>query len=483
MLAKTVKLFCGLATVLVCLTAITGSVRPSQLEQIRMQGTITVVTRNSPTTYFEDRTGATGYEFELAQAYADYLGVNLKVEVASSLDEIFDLLDTGKADFAAAGLTLTPERQRWYRFSEPYQYIREQVVYRRTTSKPRDLNDLPGKMLVVISNSSHSETLRAAQADALPELSWSETPDLDTTDLLQMVEDGEINFTVVDSNTFDTIQAYFPNVAPGFDLKTDQPLAWAFPVQRDNSIHQSADQFFATRKARNLLATLNERYYGHLDELDYVGAKRFLRQTTRKLERYREFFVTAAHSAGFDWRLLAAVGYQESHWDPLATSPTGVRGLMMLTMATAEYLGVPDRLDPEQSILGGGRYLAELRERLGDQVAEPDRTWLALAAYNIGYGHLQDARKMAYEMGGNPNLWRDVKETLPLLSQRRYFGNTKHGYARGWEAVDYVQNIRRYYDVLVWNEEQQLQQVAVNKTGSGNLHVSSAHVTVVPPLL
>lgn len=484
MLTKSVKLICSLATVLVCLTSVTGSVRPSQLEQIRMQGAITIVTRNSPTTYFEDRSGTTGYEYELAKAYADYLGVDLRIVVANSTNEVFDILESGKADLAAAGLTKTAERERDYRFSEPYQEVSEQLVYRRNSDKkPGTLADLPGKNLVVTSGSSHSETLRNTQAEQVPELSWSESADLDTTDLLQMVSDGEIDYTVVDSNEYSMVQAYFPNVAVAFDLNDNRSMAWAFPHKRDESLYQSSLEFFHNRQTRNTLATLNEHYYGHVDELDYMGAKHFSKVSDRKLNQYKKLFVTYGNKQGFDWRLLAAIGYQESNWDPQATSKTGVRGLMMLTQQTAEYLGVTDRLSPEQSIRGGARYLAEIRDKFDSQVKEPDRSWLALAAYNIGFGHLQDARRLAYEMGGNPNLWRDVKETLPLLSQRRYFRNTRHGFAQGQHTVDYVQNIRRYYDVLVWNDEQSVQQVAVRQNGDEDLVSARSGITVVPPLL
>ncbi|WP_221800614.1 membrane-bound lytic murein transglycosylase MltF [Oceanobacter mangrovi] len=476
MLAKSVKLMVTLATILVCLTSVTASVRPTQLETIQMQGTITVVTRNSPTTYYEDRSGPTGYEYELAQSLASYLGVKLNLVVADNIGDMFAKLETGTADLAAAGISQTPESQRWLRFAAPYQNVSELVVYRRGTQKPRDLSDLPGKMLMVSADSAHAQTLRRVQMEKLPELSWSESSELDTTDLLHMVEKGEIDFTLVNTNEFNMLQAYFPNVGTGLSLVENQPMAWAFPQSRDNSLIDAVNHFFEERSTKLQLATLNERYYGHLAELDYVGAKRFLRQTVRKLDTYKPSFVEAARDYQFDWRLLAAVGYQESHWNPKATSYTGVRGMMMLTNGTASDLGVEDRLDPAQSIRGGSQYLAELRDRLGSQIDEPDRTWLALAAYNIGYGHLQDARRLAYEMGGNPNLWRDVKDSLPLLSQKRYHQHTRHGYARGFEAVDYVQNIRRYYDVLVWNEEQQL-----HLADPDNSLVSS--ITVVPPLL
>ncbi|WP_430461736.1 membrane-bound lytic murein transglycosylase MltF [Thalassolituus sp. LLYu03] len=463
----------------VCLSALTGSVRPNNLEQVKIHGEIVMVTRNSPTTYYEDRSGATGYELELARAFADHLGVELKVIVADNQPDVFSTLETGEAAFAAAGLAQNTENERWFRFSQPYMQVTEQVVYRRGGVKPQQIPDLAQGQLVVASNTGHADSLRRLQASQLPELSWSESPELEITDLLQMVATGSIDFTLVDSNEFRMLQAYYPNLDIAFDLSAPQDIGWAFPHLRDDSIYQEANRFFAQTETTALLAGLSERFYGHLDMLDYVGARRFLSQTNRKLENYREHFEKAATENDLDWRLLAAIGYQESHWNPNAKSFTGVRGLMMLTRTTARELGIKNRLDPEQSIVGGSRYLAKLRERLGDEVHEPDRTWLALAAYNVGFGHLSDARKITTEMGGNPNLWMDVKEALPLLSQKRYYRNTRHGYARGQEPVDYVQNIRRYYDVLVWNEEQ----------GQGfpedadALQLSSSSITVIPPLL
>lgn len=472
------RLFAKAVLVAVCVTALTASVRPNNLEQVRMHGEIVMVTRNSPTTFFEDRAGPTGYEMELAQAFAQYLNVDLKVIVADNLSDIFSTLETGKAAFAAAGLTNTPDRDRWFRFSQPYMQVSEQVIYRRGGVRPKEAVDLAQGKLVVAAGSSHAERLRMVQVRQIPELTWSESPDLEVADLLQMVASGNIDFTVVDSNEFRMLQAYYPNLGVAFDLSEQQDIAWAFAYSRDDSLYKAANEFFNQQETAPLLAELSERYYGHLDKLDYVGARRFLRQTNKKLDTYRPHFELASEQSGIDWRLLAAVGYQESHWNPNARSYTGVRGLMMLTRNTARELGIKNRLDPQQSIMGGSRYLAKLRERL-DSVQEPDRTWLALAAYNVGYGHLTDARKITAEMGGNPDLWMDVKEALPLLSQKRYYRNTRHGYARGQEPVDYVQNIRRYYDVLVWNEEQEQNFPEDGET----LQLSSSMITVIPPLL
>jgi membrane-bound lytic murein transglycosylase F len=163
-------------------------------------------------------------------------------------------------------------------------------------------------------------------------------------------------------------------------------------------------------------------------------------------------FQEVALAYDLDWRLLAAIGYQESHWDPDAASVTGVRGVMMLTQRTATQLGVTDRLDPEQSIEGGARYFKQMRKRLPGRIPEPDRSWMALAAYNMGMGHLRDARKLTQQQGGNPDRWQDVNERLPLLSQEKYYRETRYGYARGYEARQYVENIRRYYDALIWME-------------------------------
>ena len=164
-----------------------------------------------------------------------------------------------------------------------------------------------------------------------------------------------------------------------------------------------------------------------------------------------------------DWRLLAAVGYQESHWDPDAVSPTGVKGLMMLTQDAAKDIGIKDREDPQQSILGGAKYLASMHKRIPDRIPEPDRTWLALAAYNVGLGHLEDARMLTLKNKGDADKWVDVKKNLPLLTKEKWFKQTRYGYARGREPVRYVENVRTYYDILVWITDQDAGETTVRR--------------------
>ena len=203
-----------------------------------------------------------------------------------------------------------------------------------------------------------------------------------------------------------------------------------------------------------MLTRVHDRYYGHTKKYDYVGTRNFIRHYESRLPRYRTMFEEAGAAWGVDWRLLAAIGYQESHWRAQAVSPTGVRGIMMLTQATADYLGIDNREDPLASIVGGAQYFARQTERVADTVAEPDRTWMALAAYNVGFNHLKDARMIVESQGGDPDTWIDVRAALPLLAQRKWYSQLPYGYARGWEPVLYVNNIRAYYNILQWLTDQ-----------------------------
>jgi len=208
------------------------------------------------------------------------------------------------------------------------------------------------------------------------------------------------------------------------------------------------------------LDRLNEKYYGHIRRFDYVDTRALYRKIITELPRYQQLFQQAANEFNLDWRLLAAISYQESHWNPKAISHTGVKGLMMITNATAKQMKIDDRTDPKQSIFAGAGYLDSLKARLPDRIVEPDKTWIALAAYNIGLGHIEDARILTQQNGQNPDVWPDIKKNLPLLSTKKWYSKTRHGYARGNEPVRYIENIRRYYDILLYDDisEQELNQ-------------------------
>jgi membrane-bound lytic murein transglycosylase F len=182
--------------------------------------------------------------------------------------------------------------------------------------------------------------------------------------------------------------------------------------------------------------------------MDYLFSRNFLGHVQTRLPKYVDWFQEAATLHDVDWRLLAAMGYQESKWDPSAVSYTGVRGLMQLTEDTAALIRAGNRLDPRSSIFGGARYLASLIRKVPPRIPEPDRTWFAVAAYNVGFGHVEDARILAQQAGRNPDRWEDVREFLPLLAQERWYTRTQRGYARGWEPVAYVDNVQAYLNIL-----------------------------------
>ncbi len=436
---------------LLCCISSCDLMRPStELERVLKKGTLVVLTRNGATTYYEGPTGnPTGFEYELASRFADYLGVKLKMIVPSSLPDILYQISHGRAQLAAAGLTVTEERQKHVRFGPQYHRITQQLVYRRGgPTTPAKIEDVIGGQLLVMAGSSHVERLVELKQQH-PELVWEETKDMENEELLTAVWEEQIDYTVADSNEVAVTHRYYPELGVAFNLTEEQPLAWAFPISEDVSLYNKAVEFFNEMMDTGELEQLIDRYYGHINDFDYVGTRNFMLHIQTRLPRYQRLFQQAGAANGLDWRLLAAIGYQESHWNPNAISPTGVRGIMMLTLDTAKHLGISNRLDPAQSIDAAARYMRDISDRIPKRIEEPDRTWLALAAYNIGTGHLEDARRITQRQGYDPDRWIYVKDHLPLLRKMKWYSTTKHGYARGHEAVHYVENVRNYYDLLV----------------------------------
>ncbi len=420
---------------------------PSHLDRIKAKGELRIVTREGPTTYFIGGNGPSGFEYDLAARFAEFLGVRLSVISSDDLNGIITTLSQGKVDLAAAGLTITPQREKLFHFSPPYQNIDIKLVFKQGQYWPRNFNQLDGK-LTVLAQSSHAELLLSTKKTQ-PLLSWHEANQLAVEDLVESIIEGELSYTLIDSNDLSLQRRYHPELAIAFTVVKNQQLAWAFRKNDDDSLYQAAAEFFSFMQKSGDLAQLQEIYYGHLESFDYVGSTKFLQAAQTRLTKYLPLFKASAKTA-LDWKLLAAVSYQESHWDPKAKSATGVRGMMMLTLPTAKHLGVKSRLDPAQSIEGGARYLEKILKRIPARINDPDLTWMALAAYNVGFGHLEDARIITQRQGGNPDKWIDVKQRLPLLRQRKWYKSTKYGYARGDEPVQYVDNVRRYYEVLNW---------------------------------
>jgi len=436
---------------IVTIAALVGtcSSPPPLLDQVLETGVLRVVTRDSPTSYIVSQDGPSGPEFDLVQQFADQLGVSLVVESVDSVSEIVPYLIEGKAHMAAAGLSVTQSRREFVNYSHPYESVDMHLIYKLGTGKPRTFEEVLGRPIEVLSGSSHADML-AALKQVYTDLEWTENADVEVADLMAEVAAGNLDFTVSDSTDFNIQRHFYPDLRVALDLQIDEPLAWAFPKGMGDSLLARADEFLIRSDRNGLLAQVHDRYYGHTKKFDYVGTRNFIRHYESRLPRYREMFEEAGREWGVDWRLLAAIGYQESHWRASAVSPTGVKGIMMLTQATTDYLGLEDRTDPETSIFGGAQFFARQTERVADTVDEPDRTWMALAAYNVGFNHLKGARQIVEWQGGNPDLWIDVRKALPLLAQRKWYSRLPYGYARGWEPVLYVNNIRSYYNILKW---------------------------------
>ncbi|KZN33076.1 hypothetical protein N480_24445 [Pseudoalteromonas luteoviolacea S2607] len=443
----------GLVTVCIVLTLLGGCDKtpPNQLQQVKANNKLKVGTLVGPATYYQGSTEEEGFEFELAGAFAQELGVKLEIIPFFNLEKLFESLEQGQIDIIASGISYHSSRAKNFRFGPYYREISQKLVYKQGKSRPRHYGQLDAPV-TVLANSHHLLSLQEAKVDN-PNLNWQTTTLLDQEELLLGILNDEIDYTIVDSHSLALFRRYHPNLSIAFSVTQSDPIAWVMKQQADDSLFALLMPFFAKVQYSGQLATLEEKYFGHVTRFNYVNTVAFVEASKQTLPKYAEWFKTYSKQYNLDWRLLAALSYQESMWNPRAKSPTGVRGIMMLTQSTAKSVGVKHRLKPEQNIRGGARYLANLISRVPDEITNPDRTWLALAAYNVGMGHVRDALKLTAQQGGDPNSWADVKKRLPLLTKKRYYRSTRYGYARGDVAVHYVDNIRRYFDALVWLDE------------------------------
>lgn len=426
----------------------------SGLQRIIDRGYVTMGTLYGATSYYIEAEGPTGFEYELAKQYADFLGVKLVVVPAYHLEDLYPKLDSGDVDFLAAGLAVTPKRLKKYSMAPSYDTVSQKLVFKQGKVRPRELEDLTGKFMVT-ARTSYSENL-AMLKRTNDDLSWEESSELDAEELLLKVLEEEIDYTVIDSNTLAMSRRYYPEISIGFTIKQAEELAWLVSKENDTSILASLVEFFGQVHHDGTLLALDDKYYGHIEQFDYVDTRTFIKAIEETLPKYQSIF--EKHGQEVDWKLLAAISYQESHWNPNARSPTGVRGMMMLTLPTAKQMGIKSRLDVEESIRGGAKYIKRMIDRMPERIPYPDRLWFALASYNVGFGHLNDARIITQRQGGDPDRWVEVKSRLPLLKQKKYYKKTRYGYARGDEPVNYVENIRRYYDTLEWMTENSLSE-------------------------
>ncbi len=432
------------------LLLLAGCIRhePSALEQVRARGELRVVTLNLPTCYYLGAQGTEGLEYQLASRFANQLGVKLAMYPVASERAMQDELAASRADIAAASLSDSAEWQRVGDAAVPYANIPQLVVYQRSGVRPRDTLQLESARLAVRAGSPQERILEKLRRTVAPTLTWVQTAP-SSADPIEDVDSGGADYAITDAREFSFARHLYPNVLVGFALPDTRPAQWIVRKSASDLL-EAADQFFGALGESGELTQLVRQASGDTRRFEYEESREFQTHVADRLPRYRSWFEEAAAQVGIDWRLLAAVGYQESKWDPRAASDEGAQGLMMLTADTAQAMGIKDRNDPQQSIFAGARYLAQVRQMIPDRIPEPDRTWLTIAAYNVGFGHLEDARIITQALGKDPDSWAAVREQLPLLAQGRWFTRAKRGYARGWEPVQFVDRIQRFLTLLEW---------------------------------
>ncbi|HXZ48327.1 MAG TPA: membrane-bound lytic murein transglycosylase MltF [Usitatibacter sp.] len=420
---------------------------PPPIAPVAQSGELVVLTVNGPSTYFEDAQGhPSGFEYDLATMFAKDLGVKARFIVIDNPADVDRLLRERQAHLAAAELPRHFDFPGGLAWGPSYFTTQHEIVGRASDPRPRNLEQIAGKRIGVIDESVGDYLLSASFRFPVPIVRLP--PGASTADLLQEVADGHLDYALVESNRFTLARRFFPQIDVAFTVGRPLDYAWLVSPVDKRRILAAAQPFFERLRRDGTLKRLVDRYYGHAAELSAVDSAALIEKISSDLPKLKPYFEEAERVSGIDWRLIAAVGYQESHWDPLATSPTGVRGLMMLTDDTADQLQLKDRLDARESILGGARYLARLRDSMPLRIPEPDRTFLALGAYNQGAGHLEDARILAQRSGLSPDKWQDVRQVLPKLADPATFQTLQHGYARGFEAQRFVDSVRNYYAIL-----------------------------------
>jgi len=423
----------------------------SKFQNIKEKKQLDAVVMNSPTVYYYGNDEDTGFEYELLKAYADDIGVKLNITVVNTVAEALSLTRKNIGDITSAAITKTEARKKEYLFGPSYYQVQQQVICSRDLHKkskfPRSLDDLIGLKIVIGKDTSYEKSMRDAKTFD-NNISYDVTSEYSTAQLLEMVSKHEIDCTVADSNIFSINQRYYPSISFAFSMSERESLSW---VMREDSMTLKNDMYRWLNRyiQTGEMAKLKDKYYGHINIFNYYNTVVFHNRIKSRLPKYKKLFQDAAKKYGISWVYLAAQSYQESHWDPRAKSNTGVRGMMMLTLPTAKSMGVKSRINAKQSIYGGAKYIAKMMERVpADVKGSDERVKFALAAYNIGMGHVQDAQVLAKRQYKDPTAWLDVRSVLPLLTQKKYYQTLKYGYARGREPVKYVDGISEYALIL-----------------------------------
>ena len=424
---------------------------PTALEKIQEKGRLDVVILNSPTTYYAGTEKEMGFDYDLISAFAKEIDVDLKLTVVFTVSEALQKSREGVGDITVAGLTITDERKKEFKFGPQYHTVQEQLICSsqlfKKKSFPRHVEDLVNLNILTGKDTSYETTLKKLKSE-VNGFDFNVTTEYSTEQLLDLAHKQEIDCTVADSSVFRINQRYYPKLVRALVLSERKSLAWIIRDDEDQSVNEALYKWLNKYERSGKMAELRDHYFTFLSIFDYYDTSIFYKRLEERLPKYKKYFVGAGKKYDIPWMVLAAQSYQESHWNPNATSHTGVRGMMMLTNNTAKLLGVKNRIDVKQSIYGGAKYLRVIEAKLPPEIKGKNRWAFTLASYNVGYGHILDAQELARKLNRDPYSWIAMKEVLPLLTQKKYFRKLKYGYARGNEPVKYVDAIQNYFDII-----------------------------------
>ena len=440
---------CGLLSAALLLVGCSPD--PQSLEAIIARGTLNVATINGPTTFYQGAHGPQGAQYSLATAFASSLGLKLNLYAVADMAALREELLQGRADIIAADITPDEFWSGTAMASEPYEQIDQLVVMARGSARARGIDEMADQRIAIPRDSAQLRMLEQLRAQAAPNLQWDLVSSL-KGEPIELVSANQADFAIIDATLFAYLRHLFPDIVAAFSLPQARSAHWLVS-RHSGRLLTRINAFFADMQSQQQLTKLLSAATPASPEFELQTSQRLQKDIESQLPALRPHFEEAGGLTGVDWRLLAALGYAESRWQTTANSADGASGIMMLTRETAATLGVSERGDARQNILAGARYFVQVRDQIPERIAEPERTWFALAAYNVGYGHLEDARRLAQSRGGNPDRWIDVSKALPLLAMTEYYEHTRHGFARGWEPAHMVEQVQLFLKLLEWKGE------------------------------
>ena len=431
---------------------------PSRLETIRSTGVLKVVTDYNSTSYFIYRGQPMGYQFELLQELANYLNVKLEVTANNNLYDKFKLLNNGEVDLIAVNLTITNDRKKFLSFTEPHTKTRQVLVQRKPENWKRlskgafqekiltEQLELGGKKVYVQKNSTYAKRLTNLSEEIGDSIHIVET-DEGLEQLIEKVATGEIDYTISDENVAMVNKTYYENIDISLPVSFSQNLAWAVSKDSDG-LRRVVDSWLVDFKKTKRYAVLYRKYFKNKRASQIIESSLFA-NNSGIISPYDVHIKEYSEAIGWDWRLVASMVYQESRFNPEAQSWAGAFGLMQLTPNTAHRFGVTHQSTVRQQIRAGVMFVKWLDNLYYDISDEAERHRFVLGSYNIGPGHVMDARRLAEKNGKNPDVWHNNVETYLLKkSEPGYYKDpvVKYGYCRGAETYRYVNEVFERYD-------------------------------------